>query len=1043
MNFRKINNLAGWIIGAIATFVYIKTMEPTVSFWDCGEFLSCAYKIEVGHSPGAPLFMMIQRMFGLLAGGDVTKVAMMINAWSALASGLTILFLFWTITHFAKKLTTTNNEEPTTLQTILIIGSGAVGALAYTFSDTFWFSAVEAEVYATSSFFTAIVVWAILKWEHIADTKYADRWLVFIAYMMGLSVGIHLLNLLAIPTVAMVYYYKRYETTTMGSVIAFLLGCVLLAFVQFGVLQGLPILATKFDLLFVNNFGLPFDSGAITFIILLIALMVWLAFYTKKRNWYLAHTGVLCTIFIIIGFSSYMAPIIRSRADVPIDMTNPDNAISLTSYIQREQFGQQPLLFGPYFDKRPIEYADKGTQYARSTQNGKDHYDEVGRKLEAEFDPADKRFFPRIWDYNDPSHIEYYRNTLGLAEGEEPTSKDNLGFFFSYHINWMWWRYFMWNYSGRENDLQGSSIGNPKNGNWITGIPFIDKSVLGLGDMNKMPDGYVNDKAHNKTSAANNKLYMLPFILGVLGLIFQFNRNKKDGMVVLTLFFFTGIAIAIYLNMPPLQPRERDYAFAGSTYAFAIWIGLGVLMVNDWLQRAVKGAPGAYLTTALCLAAVPALMAKEEWDDHDRSNKKLAQSTAYNVLMSCEKDAILFTFGDNDTYPLWYLQEIEGVRKDVRIINLSLLGIDWYVDQLNNRINDAPPVPMIWKKKDYIGDHKTYIQYYASPQIPQDKYVNLLDICKFMISDDPQNKLQSNTGEMDNYYPTKNFFVQSLSKEELVKRGFISAADTNRIIPEMKFTMPKTIMYKDDITVLNIIAENARTGWKRPIYFGGFLPGENYQGMDDYLRLEGLVFRVLPFKLTDEAKAPQAQEMGSIDAEKSYKLIMNTYQWGNADRNDVYFDEKNRLMFAAYRMNAPRIAQELVLKGKKKEAEEIMDKVMAGITRHSYFYDATAYYMVMGYYAIGTETANKKGRVLALDVAKNHKDDIEYILTLSDGKRDGMVSDVQRDATIMNIVANLAKNAGDNATFSEINKQLEMITQKASQSMNLQNQQPQ
>lgn len=1042
MNFRKINNLAGWIIGAIATFVYLKTMEPTVSFWDCGEFLSCAYKIEVGHSPGAPLFMMIQRMFGLLAGGDVTKVAMMINAWSALASGLTILFLFWTITHFAKKLATSNNEEPNALQTALIIGSGAVGALAYTFSDTFWFSAVEAEVYATSSFFTALVVWAILKWEHIADTKYADRWLVFIAYMMGLSVGIHLLNLLAIPTIAMVYYYKRYETTTMGSIIAFLVGCILLAFVQFGVLQGLPILASKFDLLFVNSFGLPFDSGAITFVILLVAVLVWLIFYTKKKNWYLAHTGVLCTIFIIIGFSSYLAPLIRSRADVPIDMTNPDNAISLTSYLQREQFGSQPLLFGQDFDQRPIEYATVGTQYAKAKLNGKDTYEEVGKKLDAVYDASSKRFFPRIWDNNDPSHIDYYRNTLGLGPDESPTAKDNFSFFFSYHLNWMWWRYFMWNYSGRQNDMQGMSIGNPKSGNWITGISFIDNGILGLGDADKMPDGYVNNKAQSKNSPANNKLYMLPFILGVIGMIYQFNRNKKDGMVVLTLFFFTGIAIAIYLNMPPLQPRERDYAFAGSTYAYAIWIGLGVMMVNDWLQRAVKGASGAYLAIALCLLAVPALMAKEEWDDHDRSNKTLARATAYNVLMSCEKDAILFTYGDNDTYPLWYLQEIEGIRTDVRIINLSLLGIDWYVDQLNNRINDAPPVPMIWKRDDYIGDRRTYIQYYASPQIPQDKYVNLYDICKFMISNDPQNKLQSNTGEMDNYYPTKNFYVQSLSKEELVKRGFIAATDTANIVPEMKFTMPKNIMYKDDITVMNILAAVAKDGWKRPVYFGGFLPSENYQGMDDYLRMEGLVYRVLPFKMVDGMKA-QGQELGSINVDKSYKLMMDTYIWGNANRNDVYFDEKNRLMFAAYRMNAPRIAQELAMRGKKQEALNLVDKVMANITRNSYFYDATAYYMVMAYYSIGTPEANKKGRELALKVAKNCEDDINYIISLKESKRDGMISDVQRDGTIINIVANIAKNAGDNATFSELDKRLDMITKKASQNMDLSQQQPQ
>ncbi len=1031
MNFRKINNLTGWITGAIATAVYLMTMEPTVSFWDCGEFLSCAYKVEVGHSPGAPLFMLIQRMFGLLAGGNVEKVAMMINAWSAIASGLTILFLFWTITHFAKKLTTEKDAEPTTLQTILIMGAGLVGGLAYTFSDTFWFSAVEAEVYATSSLFTALVFWAILKWEHIADTKYADRWLVFIAYMMGLTVGIHLLNLLAIPAVAMVYYFKRYQPTTTGAISAFLVGCVLLAFVQFGVLQGVPILASKFDLLFVNDFGLPFDSGALFAVVLIVGLLVWLLMFAKKKNWYLVHTGVLCVTFIVIGFSSYLAPLIRSRADVAIDMTNPDNAISLTSYIQREQFGSQPLLFGPDFDidQQSIEYKDNGLQYARSTKNGKDHYEEVGKKMEPTFDASDKRFFPRIWDYNDPGHKQYYRDYLGLEEGESPTAGDNFRFFFGYHLNWMWWRYFMWNYSGRQNDMQGISNGNARNGNWITGISVIDKNVLGLGDQKKMADGFVNDPKQNKYSPANNKLYMLPFILGVLGMVYQFNRNKRDGIITATLFFFTGIAIAIYLNMVPQQPRERDYAFAGSTYTFAIWIGLGVLMVNDWFQKAIKGAGGAYAAIALCLLAVPTLMAKEEWDDHDRSKKTLARATAYNVLQSCEKNAILFTYGDNDTYPVWYLQEIEGIRKDVRVINLSLLGIDWYIDQLNYRINDAMPVPMLWKKEDYTGDAGNYLQYYPNPQIPQDKYINLAEVCKFMISKDPQNKLQVQGGNMINYIPTKNFYLPSLSKAELVQRGLISAADTNNIVNDVKFSMPKEIAIKDDLATLHIIAAIAADGWKRPIYFGGFLQGENYQGLDDYMRMEGVVYRLMPYKLTDSLKATQ-QEMGSVDIEKSLRLFNKEFIWGNAERNDVYYDEKNRLMFAAYRMNASRLASELAAKDRKQEGIAVLDKVMKGISERSYFYDLTAYYIAMSYYHCGEK---KKGAELTKRIVKNCEDNINYALSLSDVKASNLRNEVQRDATIINIMMNVAKNSGDMTTADALDAKLKIINQRVTQ----------
>ncbi len=1018
MNFRKVNNLVGWLTFAIATFVYLKTMEPTVSFWDCGEFLSCAYKIEVGHSPGAPLFMMIQRLFGIMAGGNAQLATKFMNGWSAIASGLTILFLFWTITHFAKKLISGKDEEPGGWQTALIMGAGLVGGLAYTFSDTFWFSAVEAEVYATSSFFTALTFWAILKWEHVANEKYADRWLILIAYMMGLSVGIHLLNLLAIPALAMVYYFKRYEATRTGTIIAFIGGCAYLGLIQFGILQGIPILASKFDLLFVNSFGLPFDSGAITFMILFCALLIWGLMYAKKKNKYLLHTGLLSIIFIIIGFSSYLAPIIRSRADVPIDMTNPDNAISLTSYLQREQFGAQPLFFGPDFTARPVDYEMKGYMYSRSKKNGKDHYEIVGKKLEQEFDAADKRFFPRIWDNNDASHANFYKSYLGLADGEEPTSADNFKFFFNYQLNWMWWRYFMWNYAGRQNDFEGQN--DPKNGNWISGISVVDKNIRGLGDMSKMQDGYVNNRARNQ-------LYFLPFILGLLGLVYQFNRDKKDGIVTTVLFFFTGIAIAIYLNMPPLQPRERDYAFAGSTYAFAIWIGLGVLMVHQWIQKAVKGTGGVAITVLLCLIAVPALMAKEEWDDHDRSQKTLAWATAYNTLMSCAPNAILFTFGDNDTYPLWYLQEVEGIRKDVRSINMSLLGIDWYVDQLTYRVNDADAVPMIWKKKDYIGDNHNYVLYYKSPQIPQDRYFNLVDICNFIISDDPNNKLQTmNNDEKSNYFPTKNFYVPGLPASELVKEGLLKASDTANITNEMKFTFPKDVAYKHELATLNIVAAIAKEGWKRPIYFGGGLPGDNYIGMQDYMRLEGTVFRLLPFKYNNTT-AVVPGETGSIDVDKTYDLFMNKYKWGNAQRNDVYFDEKNRIMFMAYRINASRMAGELAAMGRNKEGKAILDKVRNSISERSYYYDATAYYMAIAYYQLG---AKKEGRELAMKLARNAEHDINYILTCHEDGIASLESDLRRDVAIINILKTTASSAGDTETAKELDTKLNIMAQK-------------
>lgn len=1022
MNYRKVNNIVGWITFAIAAFVYLKTMEPTVSYWDCGEFISCGYKLEVGHSPGAPFFMMIQRMFGMLAGGNLANVAMMINAWSALASALTILFLFWTITHFAKRLIAPGDAEPDGRQLALIMGAGLVGGLAYTFSDTFWFSAVEGEVYATSSFFTAIVFWAMLKWEHMADHKHADRWLVLIAYLMGLSVGIHLLNLLAIPAIALIYYYKRYETTTRGAITAFVVGCIVLALIQFGVIQGVPWLAFKFDYLFVNSFGLPFDSGAVFFLLLFFAGLVWALLYARKKGNYLMHLSMLCLIFVVIGFLSYLVPVLRSRADVPIDMTNPDNANRFLSYVNREQFGSQPLLFGPDFDS-PVESVEtKGYFYDKSKKNGKDYYEEVGKKMEYKFGRT--RFFPRIWDNNDPNHVRFYRDYLGLAEGESPTSADNLSYFFGVQMNWMWFRYFMWNYAGRQNDFQGHSPGEIKAGNWISGIKALDKAKV--GDLDAMPDGYRNNKARNQ-------LYFLPLILGLLGLVYQFNNNKKDGIITFMLFFFTGIAIGIYLNMPPIQPRERDYAFAGSTYAFAIWIGLGVLMVNEWFQKALKGATGAYAAIALCLLAVPTLMAKENWDDHDRSKKRVAWATAYNTLMSVAPNAVLFTFGDNDTYPLWYLQEVEHIRPDVRIVNTSLLGIDWYIDQLNYKINDADAVPMVWKKKDYVGDRKNYIRYFDNPQIPKDRFFNLAEICNFMVSDDQANKLRTMGGDMENYLPARNFTVPGLTKEQLIASGMLGANDTLPVIPEFKFSFPKEIAYKDDIAVLQIVAAVANEGWKRPLYFGAGM-GDNYQGMNDYLRLEGSVYRLVPYKYAMPRQLNPG-EMGFVDPDKGYNLFTKVYKWGGAERTDVYFDEKNRQMLTAYRIDAARVADELTARGRTKEAVEVLDVVTKGITPQSYAYDVPSYYMVISYYRAG---AKEKGRQLAMALSKNMEDDVKYILAFdNEDKRTSLARDIQNDLTIINILGNVANQSGDTITGKELTQKFETLAQVVSQKIDM------
>ncbi len=1030
MNYRKINNIIGWITGAIAFVVYLKTMEPTTSFWDCGEFLSCAYKLEVGHSPGAPFFMLVQRLFALFAGGtttggasvsDITHVgaATLINSLSAFTSALSILFLFWTISHFAKKLTVEGKEEPDSNQTIIIMGSALVGALAYTFSDTFWFSAVEAEVYATSSFFTAITFWAVLKWEDVADEKHADRWLVLIAYLIGISVCVHLLNLLTIPALAMVYYFRRFKNTTwLGTVLAFVAGCGVLGFVQFGVIQYIPRIASAFDIQFTNSFGTSFDVGALVFFVLFIALLAFLLVLAKRKTWHVLHTSVLCIVFIVIGYSSYFSAIIRSRADVAIDMTNPDNPISFLDYVNREQFGQQPLFFGPYYNSVYTDLDTSKRLYAQTKVEGKDRYEVVGHKMEAIYGTSQdgvsqSHFFPRIYDNNEPGHIRFYKSFLGLSDSDEPGFSDNMKYFFGYQMNWMWWRFFMWNFAGRQNDIEGQ--GDPQRGNWISGITFIDQ-MRGLGNTDKMGSGYSDNDAHNK-------LYFLPLILGIMGLVFQFNRKSKDGIVVATLFFFTGAAIGIYLNMPPNQPRERDYAFAGCTYTFAIWIGLGVLMVYSWFKKATQSPMAAYGSIALCFVAVPMLMANVEWKDHDRSKKTLARDVAYNTLSCCAPNAVLFTFGDNQTYPLWYAQEVEGYRRDVRVINTSLLGIDWYIDQLNYKINDADAVPMIWKREDYVGDRHNYVQYFDNPgkRIPKDQYFNLTDVCNFIISKDQSNMAGRGRGDMVNYIPLKNYFVPSLSKEELIKRGLINAADSGRVSNEMKWTYPKSAAQKGDLAILNIIAAVANAGWNRPLYFDAGLRTGDYGGTGDYLHMEGLVYRLMPFKYNDSAIKVNPQVLGSINTDKGYDMFMNKFLWGGADRNDVYFDEPNRHEFVTYRMDGAFLANQLVAEGKKDKAIQVLDKVMAKITEHSYCYDYTGYFIAASYYRAG---ALAKADSLTNKIMRNADQDFEWWAGLPDGSKLSVTEDIRSQFQIMQSLAQTAAQSNDMAMAKALSNRI-------------------
>ncbi|MDB5245891.1 MAG: rane protein [Segetibacter sp.] len=906
MNFNRINNIVGWIVCIIASSTYILTAEAGGSLWDSGEFVSSAFKLQIPHPPGAPLFVLLGRFFIILFGDNPNTAAKAVNIMSALASGFTILFLFWTITHFARKAVVKAGEALNNNQVFAIMGAGIVGALAYTYSDSFWYSAVEGEVYALSSFFTAIVFWAILKWEHAVDHEEqtginADRWIIFIFFMMGLSIGVHLLNLLTIPAIVMVYYYKRYKTTTKGVLWAFLIGCLVTGIVQKAVIQYTIQGAGFFDRIFVNSFGLPFFSGFIIFFLLLAAALWWALRYAKKNNYSFVKLGVWSVIFMLIGYSTYITTMIRSNADPAVDMYNVDNPMSLVGYLGREQYGDFPLLYGQKFTAQPIDYKETSTKYIKA--NG--HYIENGKDGHYVYEPEKMMLFPRVWDAsNDQGHGDYYAQFLGIGKLQDGTYErdpdffDNIKFFVSYQTYWMYFRYFMWNFSGKQNDVQGVFTGNIRDGNWITGIPFIDNAFY--GDQSLMPDSSKNNKAHNT-------MFLLPFILGIIGIYYHNKADKRDAFVVFLMFFFTGMAIVLYLNQAGNQPRERDYAYVGSFYAFAIWIGLGVLQVREWLTKAVSRGIATNLATAICLLAVPVLMAAQEWDDHDRSKKTLARDLAKDYLESCAPNAVLFSFGDNDTYPLWYAQEVEGIRPDIRVINYSLLGIDWYINQLRYKVNKSDAIDVIWTADQIQGRKRDYIRYNEKSGLPANQYFDLYDMMKnYVGSDDPAKMAASGGNEMINTFPVRKVSIPV--DPNLVKQnGTVNLTDN--VVSEVRFDIPKPTLMKNDLAVLNIIAANK---WNRPIYFTA-----NFDelGFGQYLRKDGLAYRFVP--VTGQ----------QVNTDWMTDKLMNKFAFGNANIPGVYFDEENRRHLNTIRSAYAELAFDLSSKGRKEDARKALNKV--------------------------------------------------------------------------------------------------------------------
>lgn len=972
MSFNRVNNVVGWIVGVIACTVYVMTMEPTGSFWDCGEFVSSCYKLQIPHPPGAPLFVLMGRFFIILFGDNPLTAARGVNFMSAIASGLSILFLFWTITHFARKLVQKQNTsaEPDKQQLFTIMSAGVVGALAYTFCDSYWYSAVEGEVYASSAFFTALVFWAILKWEHHADKPGADKWIIFIFYMMGLSIGVHLLNLLTITAIVMVYYFKRFKPTTWGTIIALLIGCAITGIVQVVVIQYTIKGAGAFDIFFVNNLGMPFFSGFGLYFVLLTALLAWgLTFKAEKttatriRIWlslfvliiglpviihsaggvggkffkllvglvlaylsgYIIKKNALpsfklalwCFAFMLLGYSTYFTTLIRSTANPAVDMYNVDNPVSLVGYLSREQYGDWPILYGPDFtDPAPtVEGADV---YAKGT----DKYEVAGKQVVQDWGGAPSaHIFPRMWNpSNDRREVDMYRRYSGIGDNDQPNMADNIKYFVNYQTGWMYLRYFMWNFSGKQNDLEG--FGNVRDGNAITGISFIDNMFL--GDQSKLPDSI------HKNNKSYNRMYLLPLILGLLGLVFQAKRSKKDFLVTGLLFFFTGFAIVLYLNQAGQQPRERDYAYAGSEYAFAIWIGLGVIWIKELLEKYVlkgKAAMANYAAAGLCFLAVPVLMGNQEWDDHDRSKKTLARDLARNYLESCPPNAILFSFGDNDTYPLWYAQEVEGIRPDVRVMVNTLLGTDWYMNQLRYKINESAPFDVIFTPEQIMGD-KRNVCYFTDrvAGFDKSKYYDLYDILKNVVgSDDPRFSTQTNNGGTVNLVPVQKFSVP-VDINTVRSNGTVHPGDS--VVSELHLDIPqqKNFLVKNDLAILAIIAANK---WKRPICFTS--PQElGDLGLSKYVRLRGLSYQLVPM------------ENGNVDNKEAYKTLMEKFTYGNADKPGVYYDEENRRHLNSIKFAHAQVALSLAQAGEKDSARKVLEHYDQNVLESNFPYGMTS-----------------------------------------------------------------------------------------------------
>ncbi len=1113
--FRLVDNVLGWLAFFIAAFVYCSTIEPTASFWDCPEFITTGYKLEIGHPPGAPFFMLTANLFSQFAS-DPTQVAMMVNMMSALLSATCILFLFWSITHLVRRLLIDKWEEMTLAKMIMIEASGLVGALIYTFSDTFWFSAVEGEVYAYSSAFTAVVFWLILKWEDQADEPHSDRWLVLIAYMTGLSIGVHLLNLLCVPAIGLVYYYRRFPNANLkGSLVALGISVVILAAVLYGVVPGIITVGGWFELFFVNTLGMPFNTGEIIYIILLVATVIWAVYETQTQKhsltvqniafllafgmlgipfygwgwtafiigivvlaalWFVLkmtreklplisarakNTTLLCMLMLMIGYSTYALIVIRSSANPPMDQNSPEDIFTLGDYLGREQYGNRPLFYGPAYTSqvaltvegnmcRPVMSKGKPVyqRKEKATADEKDSYFIVRTKDEYKY--AQNMLFPRMYD---AAHAGAYESWMGGVDGTEvpydrcgepmmikvPSQLENIRFFLSYQCNFMYWRYFMWNFAGRQNDIQGN--GELEHGNWITGFSFIDDARL--GNQNMLPDDLKENKGHNV-------FYCMPLILGLLGLFWQawYTRKRKVGekliddpigirqfWVVFFLFFMTGLAIVVYLNQTPMQPRERDYAYAGSFYAFAIWCGMGVAAIIDWLNRKMK-KENLILTSIVSLAClvVPIQMASQTWDDHDRSGRYCCRDFGQNYLMTLQESGnpIIFTNGDNDTFPLWYNQDTESVRTDARVCNLSYLQTDWYIDQMRRPAYDSPSVPITWSRLEYCAGTNEYVS--VDPSLKQ----QVLQLYKeqpleaaaqfgeepFELKNILKNWVRTKNSEL-HVIPTDTVYV-TIDKEAVRKSGMMMAADSipDRMVISLK---GKSALYKGDLMMLEMIAQ---CNWTRPIYVATTVGSENYMNLGEHFVQEGLANRITPFRThytNERGDLVPMEGTKQFDTEKTYDNLMNKYKYGGIDKPGIYLDETVMRMCYTHRRLMSMLATNLLDEGKTDKVKAVLAKAEKEIPAYNVPHDYQSGSLDLAR-AYAETDQNKKAQELIDQLWKKSSQYIQWYCSL-DGTR---FASSQRECMINLYIMNQLLNLQDQVDAKK-SKQMENQLQELSE----------